>query len=261
MRQEINVVLVALDDQLLHDFHAELEEAHPELEFRKVATNLGGGDYMSPIKEETEDITVQLVFNNAGFITPGIFHKIPLGRNMANYECNATCTIPITHHFLNRITEAKAKGCIFFTSSSAGFVPNPLSAMYASTKAFLTMFGASVAAEVRSLGVDVVVVHPSPIASNFFDKGSSLGALMAFKKFAAGPEVIADVLFSSAGRFVVRDQGAVTIIFRLFLKLFDLNLFTELTANFAHLSADHAKFAAPDKAPAKGKRSRSRGRK
>ena len=86
-------------------------------------------------------------------------------------------------------------------------MPNPLSAMYASTKAFLTMFASSVAAEVRSLGIDVVVVHPSPVASNFFDKGSSLGALMAFKRFAAGPEGIANVLFQNAGRFVIRDEG------------------------------------------------------
>ena len=112
--------------------------------------------------------------------------------------------------------------------------------MYASTKAFLTMFATSLAPEIRSLGVnaasartpgaimlarhdvlpaashhpgspsqpprlyvltcsagafpwlqvDVVVVHPSPMATNFFDAASGLGALMAFKKLAAGPSVI-----------------------------------------------------------------------
>jgi NAD(P)-dependent dehydrogenase (short-subunit alcohol dehydrogenase family) len=51
----------------------------------------------------------------------------------------------------------------------AGFVPNPLSSLYASTKSFLTLFATSVAAELRSSGIDVVVVHPSPIASNFFN--------------------------------------------------------------------------------------------
>ena len=84
--------------------------------------------------------------------------------------------------------------------------------MYASTKAFMTMFATSLAAEVRSLGVDVVVVHPSPMATNFFDNAGtitpraviiflmslmpwcwmlgSLGTLLAFKKLAAGPSVI-----------------------------------------------------------------------
>lgn len=159
-----------------------------------------------------------------------------------SFFLKATSCIKITHHFVNRILDAKLKGYIGFTSSSAGFVPNPLSAMYASTKAFLTLFATSLAPEVRSLGIDVVVVHPSPMATNFFDEASSLSALMAFKKFAAGPSVIADVLFNSAGRFVVRDQGTVSILFRLVMKAFDMNLFCELTARFAHMSGDHQKF-------------------
>jgi short-subunit dehydrogenase len=141
------------------------------------------------------------------------------------------------------------------TSLLAGFVPNPLSSLYASTKSFLTLFATSIAAEVRSEGIDVVVVHPSPIASNFFDHAGTLtcpapvvgygcplptahtfvscvlvatgtlDVLMSFKKLAVGPSVIADVIFSSAGRFVVRDQGLVTILFRVILKFVDFNFF------------------------------------
>jgi hypothetical protein len=48
---------------------------------------------------------------------------------------------------------------------------------------------------------------------------------MSFKKLAVGPSVIADVIFSSAGRFVVRDQGLVTILFRVILKFVDFNFF------------------------------------
>lgn len=244
--QEINVVLVALEEKMLDDTFAEMEKRYPKLQFRKVGCDLSKGDYMTPIIDGTKGIDVQLVFNNAGFITAGLFHKVALGRNLGNFECNATSTIKITHHFLNLILDKKLRGFIGFTSSSAGFVPNPLSSMYASTKAFLTMFATSLAPEVRSLGVDVSVVHPSPMATNFFDQASSLGALMAFKKFAAGPEVIAEVMFNSAGRFVVRDQGAVTILFRIFLKCIDFNLFCELTARFAHWSGDHAKFLKKD---------------
>jgi len=240
--QGVNVVFVALDDDVLKKTYAEIEKKFPNLQFKKIGVNLAQGDYMTPIIEGTKDIEIQLLFNNAGFITAGMFHKIPLERNLGNYECNATSCLKITHHFLNKLLEKKQRGYIAFTSSSAGFVPNPLSAMYASTKAFMTMFATSLAAEVKSLGVDVCVVHPSPMATNFFDAATGLGALMFFKNFAAGPEVIADILFNSAGRFVVRDQGAITILFRILLKAFDLNLFCEMTATFAHTSADHKKF-------------------
>jgi len=98
-----------------------------------------------------------------------------------------------------------------------------------------------VAAELKNDGIDVVVVHPSPIASNFFDDAGTLDVLMSFKKLAVGPSVIADVIFSSAGRFTVRDQGLVTILFRVFLKFIDFNFFCELVTRTAHLSGDFHK--------------------
>ena len=120
-----------------------------------------------------------------------------------------------------------------------GFVPNPLSAMYASTKAFMTMFATSIAPEIRHLGIDVVVVHPSPVQTNFFNNAGGLSALMLFKKLAASPANIADVIFSSAGSMVVRDQGMTSILFRVILKSIDNNFFAEMVSRFAHLSGDH----------------------
>eukprot|EP00035_Acanthoeca_spectabilis_P034803 m.30989 g.30989 ORF g.30989 m.30989 type:complete len:321 (-) comp6875_c0_seq1:470-1432(-) len=240
-QQEVNVVMVALDDQLLADSHADLCKMYPNLKFIKLGCNLGGGDYMTPIIEGTKDLNIQLVFNNAGFIVVGKHHEVAEGRSFANFECNATSPMKITRHFAKEMVDKKLRGLIAFTSSSAGFVPNPLSSLYASTKSFLTLFGTSVAAELRSSGVDVVVVHPSPIASNFFDGAGTLDVLMSFKKLAVGPSVIADVIFSSAGRFVVRDQGLVTILFRVVLKFVDFNFFCELVARTAHFSGDFNK--------------------
>ena len=64
------------------------------------------------------------------------------------------------------------KGLICFTSSSGGFIPGPMSSIYSSTKAFLTNFGVSIAAELRQDNIDVLVVHPSPIASNFYQNSA-----------------------------------------------------------------------------------------
>lgn len=111
------------------------------------------------------------------------------------------------------------RGCFVYTSSAAAMIPNPFSVLYASTKSFLSSFGASLAAEVwrrgcgalthagawhwgpllahiqlfccgqgsckagrgllacylpclqvRPYGIDVLVFHPSPVASRFYDK-------------------------------------------------------------------------------------------
>jgi hypothetical protein len=73
-------------------------------------------------------------------------------------------------------------------------------------------------------------------------RADGLKALDAFKGLAVGPGVIADVVFNSAGRFVVRDQGLITIGLKIITKILDFNLFAELTARFAHTTPDFAMF-------------------
>ena len=125
---------------------------------------------MQKITDATKDILVGCVFNNAGYMKTGMFADVPLEKLMCNYECNATSAIKITHHFLNRLLDAGEKGFIGFTSSPAGCMPSPFAVIYGSTKAMLTEFAASLAPEVRSHGIDVTVVHPSPVSSRFYDK-------------------------------------------------------------------------------------------
>ena len=59
------------------------------------------------------------------------------------------------------------KGCIVFTSSAAACIPSPFGVTYAATKSFLSSFGASLAPEVKKLGIDVMVAHPSPVSSRY----------------------------------------------------------------------------------------------
>lgn len=60
---------------------------------------------------------------------------------------------------------AGLRGCVVFTSSAAAAIPSPFSVLYAATKSLLSVFGASLAPELRPHGIDVLVVHPSPVAS------------------------------------------------------------------------------------------------
>jgi len=239
--QGINVVLAALDDQVFAKTMDELKAKFPEREFVKCSVDLSQGNYINTIADATPNLDINLVFNNAGYIKLGHFADIPLEVQLRNYECNATSAIKITHLFLNRMMDKGQKGLIAFTSSSASFFPNPTSAVYGSTKAFLTEFGASIAAEVKDVGIDVVVVHPSPIASNFYIGSEHVSAVQFFKKTAAGPEVVADAILSSAGKLTIWDQGYFSILVRLLLKVLDGNFFAEIMTHTASLNADHLK--------------------
>ena len=86
----------------------------------------------------------------------------------------------------------------------------------------------------------MVVVHPSPMMTNFFSNSGGMQTLELFKNFAVGPSVIADVVFNSAGRFVVRDQGLVTILLRILTKALDFNIFAELITRTAHTTGAQA---------------------
>jgi len=243
-KQGINVVIVALADDLLVNFHKKIQGEYPKLEFRAVGVDLGGDNYLGPIMEATKDIDVSLLFNNAGFIMIGFFADLPIERQMKNYDVNATSSIRITHHFLNEMIAKKLKGIITFTSSPAGLMPYPFSTMYGATKAFLTEFGSSLAAEVKHEGIDVLVLHPSPVDTNFYNadtahKSASLGF---FRKTATAPTTIADVLFSSVGRWVVvREQGYFSVCLRLLLKLVDINFLAAIIALTSHTASEYKK--------------------
>jgi len=241
--QGINIVIAALEDDFLHKTTAELQAAYPKLEFRKCAVNMSNDAYLPVIVEATKDIPVSLVFNNAGYMKQGFFANVPYGAVMANYECNATACVRITHHFSNRMINEKLSGLIAFTSSPSGRFPNPSAAMYGATKAFVSEFAASIAPELRVEGIDVLVVHPSPVDSQFYANAQG-SAVAMFKTTATTPDVIAQAMFSSAGRVVVRDQGYLPCVFKLLLTVLDCNLFALITNLTASTTGDFKKFRA-----------------
>jgi short-subunit dehydrogenase len=61
------------------------------------------------------------------YIVTGFFDTSPLEKQLANLECNATASVGITHHFLNKMVKDRKRGCIIFTSSVSGYMPSPFS--------------------------------------------------------------------------------------------------------------------------------------
>eukprot|EP01134_Creolimax_fragrantissima_P005965 CFRG5965T1 len=249
--QGINVVLVALDDETFTRTMNEIRTEFPKVEFREVRADLSGctGDYMQAIKSKTSDIDVNLVFNNAGYIIPGLFADLSIEGQLKNYEVNSTCALQITHHFVNDMLNKRLSGLIAFTSSSAAYIPGPMAAIYGCTKAMITHFASSLAAEVQSNGIDVLVVHPSPINSGFYNNAGTMESLRFFQKTARSPSVITDCIFTSAGRTVVRDQGYFSIGSKLMLKVLDWNALTEIIRYGISTSGDFVTMAGAKKRP------------
>ncbi|EPY31436.1 short-chain dehydrogenase [Angomonas deanei] len=199
---------------------------------------------MPAIIEATKDLSINLLFNNAGYISTGLFADTELERLRCNLECNAGCAVPITHHFLTKMIEQKRKGYITFTSSASTYLPGPTATLYSPSKAFLTNFATTLAAENKDVGIDVTVVHPSPVNTNFYkNEGPKLDSLATAQKAAAAPRNIALQLFAAAGRLTVWDQGTTCAVFRVVNKIIDFQIFTEIITRFAFVNGDHKKLS------------------
>lgn len=213
------MLLVALGDDLLTSTTAELKKKYPKVQFVAVPADLSRPGYVDVVSKAIADKDVQVCFLNAGYVLTGFYADTPLERQLQNLECNATSAVALAHVLTNKMLDKGLKGCLVFTSSAAAVIPSPFSVMYAATKAFLSAFGASLAPEVRAAGIDVLVVHPSPVASRFYDAAHKLDAMEFFKKFAVDPEDLPDTIFASIGRVIWRDIGPTAIAFRVLLKV------------------------------------------
>jgi short-subunit dehydrogenase len=241
----MNVVIASYPDELLSTTVSELRSQYPCVKFLQV-----GVDLSDPVKSlevlssATKDISIRVLINNAGYLKTGFFSSLPLNCILSNVHVNLTSVIHITHHYLRKMQSLPPsslngkRGVIAFTSSPAFLMPCPFSSMYGSTKAFLTEFAVSLAPEVRCDGIDVTVVHPSPVATNFYKGAHKLDAIEFFKSTASGPFRIADVLLDSIGKCVVRDQGYYPILLRVLLKIVDVNFISEIIPLTAHRMKD-----------------------
>ena len=131
------------------------------------------------------------------------------------------------------------KGCVVYTSSAAACMPSPFTALYSATKSFISAFAAGLAAEVKSKGIDVCVVHPSPVATRFYDKAHKMDMLDFFKNFVVDPDTLPEKILKAVGRTVWTDIGATAMGFRMMMKIMDYNFLATLLSNIAHLMPDY----------------------
>jgi short-subunit dehydrogenase len=239
----LNVVLVSLPDKFLEETTNDLKKRFPNQQFRAVPAKFDHKtDYMPGIIEATKDIDVAIVFNNAGYIVTGFFDHTTLDSQLANLECNSTACVKVTHHFLQQMLKKKLRGCFVFTSSVSGYIPNPFAVMYGATKAFVSQFAASLAIEVRNNGIDVLAVHPSPVASHFFDKAHKLDALNMAQKAAVSPASVPGKMLSCVGRCHLGDLGSMATGVRIFVALLPYDFLACAFSYFAPWMGDYNKY-------------------
>ena len=162
---KLGVVLVARRVERLESLAAELTRTHG-VPTRVVAQDLAVDGAAERVAAAVEDLEIGILVNNAGFGAAGRFERVPLDRHLEMIRVNCLAVTALTHLFLPQMRQ-RGRGAIVIVASVAGYQPLGLASTYGATKAFDLMLGEALWAETRGTGVDVLVLSPGPVATEF----------------------------------------------------------------------------------------------
>jgi hypothetical protein len=152
----VALTLVARRRERLDELAAELDG---RVAVTVIAADLGSDGGVAAVERHLAEHPVELLVNNAGVGTGGLFHELPLGPELGEIRLNVLALVRLTHACLPGMVAA-GHGGVVNVSSIAGNQPLQGYATYGATKSFVTSFTESIAFEVRRSGVHVTVVKP-----------------------------------------------------------------------------------------------------
>jgi hypothetical protein len=128
--------------------------------------DLGAAAGLDAVVAAVGDRVVDVVVNNAGAGWIGVFADAPAERQLEIVDVNCRAVVGLTRAVLPGML-ARRRGCIVQVASVAGFMPGPRASVYYASKAFVVSHAEALRHEVAGTGVDVVVVAPGPVATEF----------------------------------------------------------------------------------------------
>ncbi len=185
-----DLVLVARDGARLEELGAELTAANG-VAVDVLAADLLTDDGVTAVSARLADVDhpVDLLVNNAGFGTYGRFAELDVSREVEEVELNVVALLRLTHAALGAMERRRA-GAILNVASLAAYQPNPISATYGATKAFVHSFTHAVREEARGTGVTVMLVCPGYTHTEFHDR-AGLGKSEMPEFVWQSPDVVA----------------------------------------------------------------------
>lgn len=152
----VDLTLVARRGDRLEQLAAELRS---KVQVDVVVADLTSDAGCASVEHRLADHPVDLLVNNAGVGSAGMFHELPRDAEADEIRLNVLALVRLTHAALATMVVA-GRGAVLNIGSLAGDQPLRGSATYAGTKAFVTTFTESVAAELKGTGVSATVVKP-----------------------------------------------------------------------------------------------------
>ncbi len=155
-----DLVLIARSENKLQDLAAKLQNefgSQVKVIVQDLGINFAPKTIFSQLQEE--NITIDVLVNNAGFATYGLFTETDLQAELEMMQVNMVALTHLTKLFLPGMVQRR-QGKILNIASTAAFQPGPLMAVYYATKAYVLSFSEAIANELIGTGVTVTVLCP-----------------------------------------------------------------------------------------------------
>ena len=155
--------------------HLASDLANGERSVRSIVADLAAPAGRQAVIALAEDQPVDLLINNAGIGQLGRVVDNPPERESEMAQLNMVAPVELTRAVLPGMLQRAAggrRGGLIFVASAAAFMPIPLFATYAASKAFLLHYAEALAEELSDLPVDVLALCPGATRTRFFERAN-----------------------------------------------------------------------------------------
>jgi short-subunit dehydrogenase len=196
-----HLVLAARSTDKLEALAAELSARHGvrAVAVRSDLAQPGAGAALAR-EVASRGVTVDVLVNNAGFATHGLFEATSPERERDEIQVNVAAVVDLAHAFFPGML-ARGRGAVVNVASTAAFQPVPYMAVYGATKAFVLSFSEALWGEARGRGVSVLALCPGQTDTAFFDVAGDVARL--------GRRETAEVVVERALRALARNRSHV----------------------------------------------------
>ena len=163
-----------------------------------VPLDLQDSDSIKSAFEQTLDHTggeLYGLFNNGAYGQPGAVEDLSRSILREQFETNVFGTMELTNLAI-RVMRKHNSGRILFNSSVLGFVALTFRGAYNASKYALEGFADTLRLELTATGIDISLIEPGPVASNFRNNSHA----MYIKTLKGKPSVFAEAYQANEAR-------------------------------------------------------------
>jgi hypothetical protein len=187
-----HVILVAHYEEKLQQAAQQIKSEFPSVQVDYLTQDLSQDGAAEKLYAEVQrrGWQVEYLVNDAGFGERGPFLETDLKKEIAIIHLNIISLVALTKFFLKEMA-ARGSGRILQLGSVASFIPHPLLAVYAASKAFVLSFSEALQNELKETDITITVLCPPPTETNFFEVANMENTKIANSSQVASAEEVA----------------------------------------------------------------------